>query len=183
MRTLTEKTGDLQHYIALAWLVGPRATAVERTKESSTFYTMVGGASGGQLAQAIRNLFYAKGQPTDTTPPGFLHGRVVEFLEASRWPHPYQRDFPTWIEYAYDLPARTSWTAATRQEWASIAQTRLARAISRHLPTLHGLLKDLLGDASRLVQAAQSVGDAILSEEESDRRPLLRIAEVEAVRV
>ena len=37
MRTLTEKTGDLQHYIALAWLVGPRATALERAAATDTW--------------------------------------------------------------------------------------------------------------------------------------------------
>ena len=49
--------------------------------------------------------------------------------------------------YAFDVPKRTSWQTANRQEWCVMVQDKLRNAIELHLPTHKNLFLDYLDDA------------------------------------
>ena len=76
----------------------------------------------------------------------------MDFLTETQWPPMYDHQHTRWEEYAYDIPRRAAWKTATRQEWAALVHTKIAKTLLRHMPTLTALLEDTLGQTATLWQ-------------------------------
>ena len=58
---ITNHTKNLELYVELAFILGPRSTEAIRIQTGSTINTMIGGDHGGQLALAIKMHYYPSG--------------------------------------------------------------------------------------------------------------------------
>jgi hypothetical protein len=174
---VTKIEQDLNVYIDLSLMVGPRSTEAIRIETGSTFNNMIGGGNGGQLIAAIKAHFYPGGMAPQSHV--FLAGRIVAFIVESRWPPPWGMDFQNLQDYAYDLPNRARWKVATRQEWASMIQTKLANGLNKSCPTLATLFEDIMDDSARLVREVQNIGDLMLANDAPPKLPFWKITEVE----
>ena len=173
------RLGNLEVYITLAFMMGPRMTAAIRIDTSSTCHAMIGAGAGGQLLSAVRAFYYSD-QASAPASLDFLRGRLSDFIVDSRWPVPYRVDYPVWLEYAYDLPKRVKWKSASRQEWAFLVQNKIQRTIAE-LPTLNELFMDYIPNEQKLIRETQSLGDLLLPGEQSEKYPFLNIEEVESI--
>ena len=173
----SSKCNDLSICMQIKLAIGPHSTIAVRASENSTFYSMVCAGQGGQLGAAMNNFFYNSSlQPVST---GFLANRVVDFFIETQWPEPYRQDFTRLIEYSFDIPRRAAWSTANRQQWAALVQTKLPKAIRMYLPTLEKIFADYLHLPAKLVMEVQSLGDAILTGDDTSKLPLWKIEEVE----
>ena len=179
LKDITERTKNLKIYIDLAWLVGPRSTQLVRTQPGGIFYTMVGGAAGGQLTQAMKAHFYPASQSIAHATPDFLAPRIAEFFINTQWPDPYVKTLDNWSDYAFDLPRRATWHVASRAEWSVIAQSKLPFALRANLPTLAMVFEDYLDEPAKLVREVEALGDMVLPGSDRDKQPLQRIEVVE----
>jgi hypothetical protein len=178
---LTKDTRDFTLAIDLALIVGPRSTREVRLQPGSTFRTIVGGSSGGQLTDAIKTFYHSAPQGGTTIAPSFLLQRLPSFLKESQWPRPYKIAHKNWVDYAFDLTWRAMWKRATRQEWAALVHGKLATAIEKYLPTLKTLFLNTLDDPGALVREVQGLGDLVLAGDEGTKLPFWKIEEVEAI--
>ena len=177
LEDLTTKSGNLTLYVDLALAVGARATEAERVRAGSTFLSMVGGDGGGQLMQAVKTHYYARGDTSLAA--DFLRQRLPDFLAESAWPKVYHQHFDRWIDYTFDIPRRAAWKTATRQEWAALVQNKLKVAIEIHLPTIEMLMRDYLDDSGRLVREVEAIGDLVLTGDNANKLPLYHIETIE----
>lgn len=175
---LTERSGTLELYVDLNFVVGPRSTEATRIEVGGTFHTMVASEGGGQLGHAIKGYYYnhLRGQVVSTA---FLCRRLVDFLCDSRWPDIYMHHFERWEEYSFDLPNRALWHTASRQEWATIVQNKIVRTIKQTTPTLHALFHDYEGQPSKMVREIQALGDLLLQGEDTQKLPFYHLERVE----
>lgn len=159
-------------------MLGCRSTEASRIEAGGTFFTLVGGDGGGQLAQAIKTYYYPSqaSQPMATL---FLVKRLVDFLIDTQWPEVYAQRFASLEEYAFDLPRRAEWKTATRQGWAALVQTKLANAIRMHLPTLEMIFRDYFDEPAKLVREVQALGDMVLSGDGATKLPFWHIEDIE----
>ena len=177
--TLTEKTKDLTLYIDLALMMGERSTEAVRIKPDAIFWTMAGGShAGGLLTANVAQYFYSTASGAVMT-PAFLLNRVCDFLVETQWPRPYLYFFDKLENFSYDLPRRTNWQTATRQQWCVIVQDKLPTAIRLDLPTHFNLFEDFLDEPPKLVEQVQSVGDLVLTGESAQKLPFRTISDIE----
>ena len=102
---VTMRTGNLESYVDLILLLGPRSTEQVRVDHTSLFYAMVGQGEGGQLTAAMRKVYFTEGTPP---PPTFTAKRLGTFFAETKWPDALKTEYTTSEEYAYDLPKRAA---------------------------------------------------------------------------
>ena len=178
-KDMTAITNTLELYVELILTIGPRFTHEVRVDQQSVFYSMVGGTAGGQLLTAVRQYYHHSTPASVVIAPSLLQTRLAQFFFDTQWPAPYRQDYKDAMEYIFELPKRAAWKTATRQEWVTMVQNKLKKAITRDLPTLEQLLHDALDDSTRLVMEVQTIGDMLLEGEGAAKLPLWNIQEVE----
>ena len=178
---LTQPTNDLSLYVDLAFLCGPRSTEAIRIETGSQFHTVVRDDSGGGMLLAAINTKYHRGTNAGAALSSlFLRGQVPKFLLESRWPPPYGIAPERWEQAAFDLPRRAMLGHAGRTEWCALVLDRLRAVITKNLPTIEMIMRDVLDDAPTLVREVQNLGDLVLDGKEGGQLVFWKIKEVEA---
>ena len=90
MTQLTEDLGNLESYIDLALVLGPRSTEAVRVDHSSQFFGMAGEGEGGQLSAVMRKFYFPDGNAPS---PTFIAGRLATFLTETRWPKVLTKEY------------------------------------------------------------------------------------------
>ena len=175
---LTQSRGDLYLYTEFKLMMGEHGTEASRIDTGGIFWTMVGaGASGGQLAEAIRK-FYFPGSTT-VMHPNFLLPKLPSLLEDTEWPREFNNPLPNWQDYSFDLMPRASYKTATHSQLAVILQPKLPTAIIENFPVLWNATEDYLTTPHVLVKVIETLGHAILPDKGAGRSSLLQLAEIE----
>ena len=173
---MTEDLGNLEAYVDLALMLGPRSTEAVRVDHSSQFFGMIGEGEGGQLSAAMRKLYFPEG---NSPSPAFMAGRLATFMTETRWPRVLNKEYANTEEYAYDLPRRAAWKKAARQEWPMLVQHKLGFIVKRRLPTVNTLFKDYVADSMCLVQEVEVVADMLLYGSDTHKLPLRDLQKIE----
>ena len=177
LEDLTRRSGNLEAYVDLTLMIGPRSLEDARVEVGGAFWEMVN--KDGQLMASVKAYFYPNAHAAAALSLDFLRKRLADFLLDTQWPTFYRQHFAEWDEYTYDLPRRAAWKTATRAQWPALVAHKLKNAIVRHFESLHGLFEDLLDDQTKLVREVQLLGDTLLPGVDNDKLPLLNLDKVE----
>lgn len=179
LEALTKRSKNLRAYTDLNKLLGPRALQASRADPASQINVMAGNPGGGQLLTVMRGYYLDPTQAGAVIPPAFMAHRLGDFFEDSRWPHPYEMEHPSFLDYAFDLAPRARWQKASEDEWPALIQTKISRAVTRLYPLSH-LLADEQDQPAQLILQVQRLGDALLSGARAQKKVFRRITEVNA---
>ena len=175
--SLTEKTGNLALYCDLAKIAGPRGTTEGRNDATHTFSIL---CEGGELAQAMLE-YHHKGKDSAVS-YSYLSRQIPSFLYETRLPEVWQQEKPAWFDYGRELGTRALWRRASRQEWVTLAEDRLAPTLKRNFPKLERLFHDMLAEPSRLAREYQKLADQLLPDiAGAVKLPFWQIEEVEVM--
>ena len=176
LEMLTQTSGDLYQYSELKMIVGHHATEVSRVDPTGIFFAMVGGANGGQLAEAIKNFYFAGS--TAAMHPSFLLMKLPSFLEESRWPWEFNFPLKNIQDYAYDLAARGSFMTVSRPQLAVMLQPKMPKAVEQ-FSLIWTAMEDYMSTPSILTKVVEALGHQILPSNANGRSPLLQLTEIE----
>ena len=174
METPTKDSRSLTSYIELSLVCGPHAVDARRNDPDGQLCNAVGGPSGGDLMTKMCAYF----DMGPGTAPVYAGKRLPDFFKETQWQYPLDLSYHSTEAYAHDLGGRIKWQSATREQWPSIVQTRVHRAVLR-MPTMAELLKDSYGQLNRLTQELVALGDDMLKGDKAQRLAFLHLAEME----
>jgi len=176
LEQMTEENGNLEAYVDLALVLGPRSTEAERVNRTGQFFSMAGEGEGGQLSSAMRKLYFPDGP---SPAPSFMASRLASFLNETRWPAVLRKEYSRTLDYAYDLPRRAAWKKASRQEWPTLVQHKLGYIVEHRLPTMSSLFRDYLVDSMTLVREVETVADMMLYGSDANKLPFRDLQKIE----
>ena len=84
---MTEENGNLEAYVDLALMLGPRSTEAERVNRTGQFFSMAGEGEGGQLSSAMRKLYFPDGPSPAAGPAPLKKGErlSVYWTDLNEW--------------------------------------------------------------------------------------------------
>lgn len=175
---LTDKCRTLEAYSDLCKALGPRALEANRVQGGEQVKVMAGGGQGGQLLALLKDYYLAPSAMALPVAPSFMAYRLPDFVLDTRWPEPLGVELDSLRDYAFDMTLRASWQRAGRNEWPSMVQRRLGRAVEC-MDLLSELFEDLVAHPGRLVREVQRLGDCLLPGEAAQNNVFCRLPEVE----
>ncbi|KAL3892839.1 MAG: hypothetical protein SGPRY_014734 [Prymnesium sp.] len=179
LEKLTSSENNLHVYSELSLALGPHALDAERGTNTSQFHVMAGAAGGGRLLHVLQAYYGEELGGGAAIVPQFLAHKIDSFWIETRWPYPLDIQMDKQIDHAYDLLPRSKWQKADRSAWRQLARPKIVGAV-RLMSPLYDVMHDVQSNPTALTREIQTLGDAILTGDTSQKLVFWRLEQINA---